>query len=361
MADPSKNDELNNGKSASETAAGPQPTGGEAVQARVGIEDPTGKTSPQTVAPDAAASRRPWLYGNGPVVVWFLFVVAVTVVSAFFIARGIRGGLHEIGRIDLARLASATSGSGGDGNGSPESTVDPALQGEAETLLQRLATGDPSAPAQVLAETDGWTGKTHRTARTNQFITVCLNRSDRPVREAAVQAQLALDGVPRNDGGLARVEQAVGDADQRAWALWMLGALGNRGIDPNHTARIIEAYLDDSSVQVRGSAVDALSLVGTDETIPMLLDRFRNDPSPIVQERAACDLAQSGMYTQSQRMVAAESLVGWIDDSLLSAQQRGWTIQALSDITGKHFGTDAGAWRSWIDAAKKQTTGKDQV
>jgi hypothetical protein len=91
-------------------------------------------------------------------------------------------------------------------------------------------------------------------------------------------------------------------------------------------------------------------MVATDETVPMMLDRFRNDPSPVVQERAACGLAQSGMYTQTQRMTASKNLVDWLDDSLLTQQQHGWAVQALGDISGQHFGNDVAAWRRWIDS-----------
>ena len=119
-----------------------------------------------------------------------------------------------------------------------------------------------------------------------------------------------------------------------------------------HTAKIIEAYLSDPAVDVRASAVNGLALVGTDETIPMMLDRFRNDPSPVVQERAACALAESGMYTHEQRMTAAASLVSWLDDALLNSQQRAWTFQALRDISGQNLGTDSAAWRNWYEGSR---------
>ena len=183
-------------------------------------------------------------------------------------------------------------------------------------------------------------------------MTIALNRPELHAREAAVRAELALDGITEDEAGLTFVEQEVGDPNQRAWALWMLGALGNRGVDPVHTAKIIEAYLSDPAVDVRASAVNGLALVGTDETIPMMLDRFRNDPSPVVQERAACALAESGMYTHEQRMTAAASLVSWLDDPLLNSQQRAWTFQALRDISGQNLGTDSAAWRNWYEGSR---------
>jgi HEAT repeat protein len=304
-------------------------------------------------SPSPAATAPPsWLYGNGPVVLYVLLVVAVIGGVSFFLARGVQRASKEISKINFTDISGGNGRDSGGATGRANAAIDPAAQGEAEKLLAQVATGDAAAPAQVLAESEGWTGKTHRTPRTDQLVTGILNGTSEPAREAGVQVQLALDGVPRTESSVAMLERAVGDPGQRTWALWMLGALGNRGVDPVHTAKIIESYLDDPNVQVRATSVDALSLVGTDETIPMLLDRFRDDPSPIVQERAACDLAQSGMYTHSQRLTAAASLVKWLDDPQLPAQQRAWTLQALSDISGKNLGNDSAAWKSWLDTAQ---------
>jgi HEAT repeat protein len=304
-------------------------------------------------SPSPAATAPPsWLYGSGPVVVYVLLVVAMIGGICYLVARGFQGAGKEISRINFTNSSGGsdwgTSGAGGQAN----AAIDAGAQSEAEKLLAQVAAGDATATSEALAESDGWTGKTHRTPRTDQLITAILNGTSQPAREAALQAQIALDGVPRTPGGAATIEQAVDDPGQRTWALWILGALANRGVDSSHGASVIESYLTDPNVQVRATSVDALSLVGTDETIPALLDRFRNDPSPVVQERAACDLAQSGMYAQSQRITAAASLVRWLDDPQLSAQQRAWTLQALSDISGKNLGNDSAAWQSWLDTAR---------
>ena len=230
--------------------------------------------------------------------------------------------------------------------------IDRSAQAEAEQLLARVAGGDSEAADLVLEKSSDWTGKTTRTPNTDQHILTALNLPRLHGREAAVQAELALDGVPISDAGLATLERDVGNASLRVWALWMLGALGNRGVDPVHTAKIMATYLTDPDVNVRASAVNGLGMLATDETIPMLLDRFRNDPSPIVQERAACSLAESGMYTHEQRMTAAASLVEWVDDSTLSLAQRAWTVQALGDISGQRLGTDSGAWRRWYASTR---------
>jgi HEAT repeat protein len=167
------------------------------------------------------------------------------------------------------------------------------------------------------------------------------------LRGAALQATLALDGVSRDGDGLNRLEHSVADPKTRAWALWMLGALGNRGIQQERTVEILKGYLDDPDARTRSGAVYALGTVATDETVHILLDRFRNDASLLVQESAAASLAEAGMYTHEQRMVAAASFVGWMDDALTSPQRKVWAAQALRDIYGRNLGANAAAWQQW--------------
>lgn len=319
--------------------AGVQPTDEDVVRTLFEIE----KAS--TAQPKAAAVvPEPAFSGASRGLLWLqatAVAVALGVLGYYFagsklasLAAGFNTSRNRVGRTVVSR------------------PVDRSAQAEAELLLTKVATGDSEAADQVLARSPNWTGKTRRTPTADQQILTALNLPNLHAREAAVQAELALDGVPLSDAGLRALEQAVGNPSQRVWALWMLGALGNRGVDPVHTAKIIEAYLADPEVNVRASAVNGLAILATDETVPMLLDRFRNDPSPIVQERAACGLAESGMYTHEQRMTAAASLVGWLDDSTLSAGQRAWTAQALGDISGQHFGADSAAWRNWYESTR---------
>ncbi len=235
---------------------------------------------------------------------------------------------------------------------SSRSQVNSATQAAAEQLLGQLAASRSGAADEVLAQSADWTGKTHRSPKADQSILTALDLPNMHAREAALAAELALDAVPQSEAGLTMLKEALGDSNQRVWALWMLGALGNRGVDPEHTAKILESYLVDPDVNVRASAVNGLALLGTDETVLSMLDRFRNDPSPVVQERAASGLAQSGMYTHEQRMTAAASMVGWLDDSLLTPQQRVWSFQALRDISGQNHGTDSAAWRRWYESSR---------
>jgi hypothetical protein len=300
----------------------------------------TSSPSATTNTPIGPAAQGPTFFRTVPLLLFFAAAASV--------------GLAVLGMNFAGKHLAASSGRSMRGHRGvvSRSGVDTAMQTEAEQLLQRLASGDSNAADQILGQSAQWTGKTQRTSNATQWITIALNLPALHAREAAVQAELALEGVAQDDSGLRAMEQAVGNPSQRAWALWMLGALGNRGVDPVHAAKIIESYLSDPQVDVRASAVNGLALVGTDETIPMMLDRFRNDPSPVVQERAACALAESGMYTHEQRMTAAASLVAWLDDSLVTGQQRTWTLQALHDISGQNFGPDSAAWRTWYEGAR---------
>lgn len=260
-------------------------------------------------------------------------------------------GLQSVGKKVIASFASPSALPENHSSAASHSTADSTRQSEAEALLQKVAAGDDAAAQQVLDESDGWMGKTQRTSSADQLLNVSLNSNNMHARQASLQAELAMDGVERSEAGLDRLEPALKDPSQRRWALWMTGAVGNRGIDPMRAAIMISTYLQNPDVNTRVAAVDALSLLGTDATIPLVLDRFYNDSSPAVQERAACGLAQSGMYTHEQRMTAATRMVSWIDNPKLSAQQHAWVLQALRDISGKNLGTNSADWQQWLDSA----------
>ena len=110
--------------------------------------------------------------------------------------------------------------------------------------------------------------------------------------------------------------------------------------------------IHDENVNVRYWAVEGLAYLGTRETIAPLLDVFHDDPSPLIRERAACSLAQSGMLSAQQRLSAVPRLLDFADDPSLDDQTRSWVFQALRDITGQTLPRDAAAWRSWYAASR---------
>lgn len=107
----------------------------------------------------------------------------------------------------------------------------------------------------------------------------------------------------------------------------------------------------DSNENGRYWAVEGLAYLGTDETIAPLLQVLRDDPSPMIRERAACGLAQSGMLSEKQGRQAVPRLLDFLDDHSLDAETQKWVYQALRDITGQSLPHDPAAWRNWYSTS----------
>jgi len=103
-------------------------------------------------------------------------------------------------------------------------------------------------------------------------------------------------------------------------------------------------------VNIRYWAVEGLAYLGTDATIAPLLQVFHDDPSPMIRERAACGLAQSGMLSEKQRREAVPRLLDFADDRALDPETKKWVYQALRDITGQSL-HDPAAWRNWYSSS----------
>ncbi len=234
-------------------------------------------------------------------------------------------------------------------------------QRQAEILLERAASrtdgATGQAEAQVEARLDGWRGKLKWDPQLSDLTTVALNSTDYGVRESAIEVQLAAYGLTKKDSTVEGLVRQADSSDhaQKIWALWALGLLGNRGVQTDRVVQVLTAQLKssgkDSDEDSRRWAVEGLALVGTTSTVTPLLDAMHNDPSALVRERAACSLAESGMLSHEQRLVAVPQLINYSDDPGLDAQTHAWAFQALGDITKQHLPNDSGAWRSWYRTA----------
>ncbi len=225
-------------------------------------------------------------------------------------------------------------------------------QQQAELLMERAINHYDGAIELIDQNVSGWHGQlVVQNGQMAGLLNTAINANDLRVRAAALEIFLAgynLQKSPETVNKLfLQFEQEA--PNERAWVLWILGVLGNRGVE---TARIQNLFLDhihDADERTRSYAVVGLGLLGTDGTIAPLLDAFHDDPSPQVRERAACSLAQSGMLNTQQRMSAVPTLMRFMDDASLDAATRGWVFQALRDITGASLGSDPAAWRTWWD------------
>ena len=223
---------------------------------------------------------------------------------------------------------------------------------QAELLLERSINHYRGANEQIAARVDGWKGQLAMEGRLDSLFRIALNSGDLRVRAAAIEVNIVARKLEKTSATVDRLEPAARNGEQgpRANALWDIGLLGNRGVEPERAAAILLASIHDSNVNVRYWAVEGLAYLGTDETMTPLLETLRDDPSPLIRERAACSLAQSGMLNERQRRRAVAPLLDLAADGAVDEQTRKWIFQALRDITGQSLPHDVETWRRWYSA-----------
>ena len=228
-------------------------------------------------------------------------------------------------------------------------------QAQAEALLERAVSRDHNAPNQITSRVDQWRGRLKWDSRLSTLTTAALNSGDMHVRTSAVEVELAAYGLTKSESSLDNLIPQSNSSDhaRKIWALWTLGLMGNRGVETERVVGVLSSHLQNKDKHNKNDedsrrwAAEGLALVGTSSTIAPLLEAMHDDPSPLVRERAACGLAQSGMLTQEQRLTAVPQLLNDTDDPSLDAQTHAWAFQALIDITGQRLPNDSAAWRSW--------------
>ena len=201
--------------------------------------------------------------------------------------------------------------------------LDPmSAQGQAELLLERAINHYAGTSEQIDARVGGWRGRITLNARLNNLFMTAINSDDLRVRAAGVEVDIAARNLEKSSATVDRLEPDARSGEQgpRANALWDLGLLGNRGIEPERVAQILLSSVHDSNVNVRYWAVEGLAYLGTDDTIEPLLDILHDDPSSMIRERAACGLAQSGMLNREQRLTAVPRLLDYAEDGSLNAE-----------------------------------------
>jgi hypothetical protein len=229
-----------------------------------------------------------------------------------------------------------------------------APQNQAELLLERSINHYTGANDQIAARVNSWRGIISLHDRLNGLFITALNSDDLRVRAAAIEIDLAARNRAKTSGtvDLLEPDARFGEQGLRANALWDLGLLGNRGIEPERVAQILLGSIHDPNENIRYWAVEGLAYLGTDAVITPLLDTFHDDSSPMIRERAACGLAQSGMLSQGQRWIAVPRLLDFAEDATLDAESRKWVFQALRDITGQTLPHEPAAWRNWYTSLK---------
>lgn len=230
-----------------------------------------------------------------------------------------------------------------------------APQAQATLLLERSINHYRGANEQIAARVNDWRGQIALDDRLNQLFITAINSDDLTVRVAGIEIDIAARNLTKDVATVNRLEAAARSGDQgaRVNAMWDLALIGNRGVAQDRIFDIIVANLHDENQNVRYWAVEGLAYLATDAAIAPLLDVFHDDPLPSIRERAACGLAQSGMFSATQRRVAVPRLLDFAADGALDDTTRSWVFQALRDITGQTLPHDANAWKSWYAASRR--------
>lgn len=225
-------------------------------------------------------------------------------------------------------------------------------QSQADLLLERSINHYRGANDQIAARVDGWRGKIQLDTKLRPLFMTAINSDDLRVRAAAIEIDLADRDLEKSSATIDGLEAdaRAGAQGPRANALWDIGLLGNRGVDPQRAAQILLESIHDDNVNIRYWAVEGMAYLGTDDIVGPLLDVLHNDPSSMIRERAACSLAQSGMLSEKQRRSAVPKLLDYSEDSSLDPETRKWVFQTLRDITGQSLPHDTAVWRQWYNS-----------
>jgi HEAT repeats len=227
-------------------------------------------------------------------------------------------------------------------------------QSQAELLLERSINHYRGANEQIAARVGRWRGKIELNERLHNLFLTAINSDDLTVRVAGVEVDIAARNLVKDSSTVDRLEGVARSGEQgpRVNAMWDLALIGNRGVGQDRVLDILLSSSHDENVNIRYWAVEGLSYLAVDASIGPLLDIFHDDPSPMIRERAACGLAQSGMFSAAQRSAAVPRLLDFAIDGALDAETRTWVFQALRDITGQSLPHDAARWREWYKAQR---------
>lgn len=236
-------------------------------------------------------------------------------------------------------------------------------QQQAENLLSLAIHRQRASLDLIRQNVDSWRGRLQNTDRLFDLVLTAMKSDDLGVRGAAIEVDLAANNLSKSPRTVSRLIKLIRkDPGERPFALWRLGALGNRGVQPKIVLNNLMNFARDRDEQTRFWAVEGLSMLGTDSVVDPLLDRFAHDSSARVRQRAAVAIAESGMLSHEQRFAAIPDLLNLLDDDSLDSDTRGWVYGALRLITGEPLGNNPTAWQQWWahhDKVKKSRSPKN--
>jgi hypothetical protein len=219
-------------------------------------------------------------------------------------------------------------------------------QEKAEAVLGHVVNQLHGAAEYLLEHADTWRGELKRTPRWDALWLVARNSPRIEARLAALELHLAEAGIEKTTAWVDYlIEQVETNPEQPDWGYFNLGALGARGVERERILDVLQHGLAHEHSGHRRQAVEALALLGGAEVIPPLLVTAEHDSDSVVRERAFCALASSGLLHLPERYLAVPSLIEIAERPDLPRNTRGWTFQALREISGVYdLPNDATAW-----------------
>jgi hypothetical protein len=229
------------------------------------------------------------------------------------------------------------------------------VQAQAETLLRMDIRGTAGASPLLNSRLEVWQHRLRPDQRLMGLVNEAMNSDDSmQIRTDGVEMLLAAYGVDKTPASVENFIQKSEPGQQyRTWALWILAALGSRGVEPGRVHETLMSALHDPNEDVRRWAAESLALSGDDGAVPALLEALRSDPSHLVRNRAAAGIAVNGMLTEQQRMSAVPELLKDLDDPALDAPTRADIYHVFRDLSHRSLPDDAAQWRAWYASTQR--------
>src|SRR5579864_2759571 len=147
-------------------------------------------------------------------------------------------------------------------------------QQQAQLLLERAINHYEGALELIDKNVPSWYGQLEvEKGPLASLLNTAINANDLRVRAASLEITLAGYNLPKNaysvDQILTRLEN---EPEHRAWLLWILGVLGNRGVETSRLQSIFLDRIHDPDQITRTYVATGLGLLATDTAIPALVE-----------------------------------------------------------------------------------------
>lgn len=315
-------------------------------------------TSPSRTV--SSAARTPGLEARIPRR-WLSYLLVLAALSLLSTVVGFFAGRFQGAFTEWLKIHPVAAAEAGHGHSELVSTPQPgtkdintqeishlAPQQQAERLLE-LAIQQPDPSLSLIHQNlTSWRGHLEDSDRLFHLVLEALKSDDPRVRVAAVEIDLAANNLMKAPESVEKLQHQIqSGSEERYMALWRLGALGNRGVEPSEAFRTLKLYTQSRNQEVRFWAVEGLAMLGNRESIDALLDILAHDSAAQIRQHAANALSHSGLLTGEQRLTAVPQLLNLLDDDSLDAPTQSLVCATLEAITGASFGKNASAWRDW--------------